>query len=145
MRASRVAGAGGSRSERRRLGAFHERLRVPAGGGELSLSVDAGVRLPAVHLPDAQPVCWRVERCRLTWWAAYSRSSSSVLQSRLAGYGCTIGLTRANLDIVLHYGIYKTAVERRDVSEDWSGRRGSNPRHRAWEARVLPLNYSRVR
>src|SRR5262245_36528158 len=25
-----------------------------------------------------------------------------------------------------------------------SGRRGSNPRHRAWEARVLPLNYSRV-
>ena len=30
-------------------------------------------------------------------------------------------------------------------SEDWSGRRGSNPRHRAWEARVLPLNYSRSR
>src|SRR5688572_19870690 len=29
-------------------------------------------------------------------------------------------------------------------SEGWSGRRGSNPRHRAWEARVLPLNYSRV-
>ena len=28
-------------------------------------------------------------------------------------------------------------------SEGWSGRRGSNPRHRAWEARVLPLNYSR--
>src|ERR1043166_2155152 len=27
----------------------------------------------------------------------------------------------------------------------WSGRRGSNPRHRAWEARVLPLNYSRPR
>jgi hypothetical protein len=27
----------------------------------------------------------------------------------------------------------------------WSGRRGSNPRHRAWEARVLPLNYSRFR
>ena len=28
-------------------------------------------------------------------------------------------------------------------STRWSGRRGSNPRHRAWEARVLPLNYSR--
>src|SRR5689334_6318131 len=27
--------------------------------------------------------------------------------------------------------------------EDWSGRRGSNPRHPAWEAGVLPLNYSR--
>ena len=26
---------------------------------------------------------------------------------------------------------------------DWSGRPGSNRRHRAWEARVLPLNYSR--
>ena len=25
----------------------------------------------------------------------------------------------------------------------WSGRRGSNPRHSAWEADVLPLNYSR--
>src|SRR5262249_44539536 len=25
----------------------------------------------------------------------------------------------------------------------WSGRRGSNPRHQAWEACVLPLNYSR--
>ncbi len=25
----------------------------------------------------------------------------------------------------------------------WSGRRGSNPRHPAWEAGVLPLNYSR--
>ena len=28
---------------------------------------------------------------------------------------------------------------------DWSGRRGSNPRHQAWEACVLPLNYSRPR
>src|SRR5579884_165233 len=27
--------------------------------------------------------------------------------------------------------------------ESWSGRRGSNPRHPAWEAGVLPLNYSR--
>src|ERR687887_259270 len=26
----------------------------------------------------------------------------------------------------------------------WSGRRGSNPRHQAWEACVLPLNYSRM-
>jgi hypothetical protein len=29
------------------------------------------------------------------------------------------------------------------MSEGWSGRPGSNRRHRAWEARVLPLNYSR--
>ena len=29
------------------------------------------------------------------------------------------------------------------LSKGWSGRRGSNPRHRAWESRVLPLNYSR--
>ena len=27
----------------------------------------------------------------------------------------------------------------------WSGRRGLNPRHSAWEADVLPLNYSRSR
>jgi hypothetical protein len=26
----------------------------------------------------------------------------------------------------------------------WSGRRDSNPRHSAWEADALPLNYSRV-
>ena len=25
----------------------------------------------------------------------------------------------------------------------WSGRRDSNPRHSAWEADALPLNYSR--
>ena len=29
------------------------------------------------------------------------------------------------------------------ASKSWSGRRGSNPRHPAWEAGVLPLNYSR--
>ncbi len=27
--------------------------------------------------------------------------------------------------------------------EDWSGRWESNPRHSAWEADVLPLNYAR--
>jgi hypothetical protein len=27
--------------------------------------------------------------------------------------------------------------------ENWSGRRGSNPRRPAWEAGILPLNYSR--
>ena len=27
---------------------------------------------------------------------------------------------------------------------DWSGKRGSNPRHSAWEADALPLNYSRI-
>ncbi len=27
--------------------------------------------------------------------------------------------------------------------ENWSGRPGSNRRHPAWEAGVLPLNYSR--
>src|SRR6185312_16381638 len=29
-------------------------------------------------------------------------------------------------------------------SEGWSGRRGSNPRRPAWEAGILPLNYSRL-
>jgi hypothetical protein len=28
--------------------------------------------------------------------------------------------------------------------EFWSGRRESNPRHSAWEADVLPLNYARA-
>ena len=28
--------------------------------------------------------------------------------------------------------------------EKWSGRRESNPRHSAWEADVLPLNYARA-
>src|SRR3954469_16899576 len=29
------------------------------------------------------------------------------------------------------------------VQGNWSGRRESNPRHTAWEAVVLPLNYAR--
>src|SRR5437667_6817768 len=28
--------------------------------------------------------------------------------------------------------------------ENWSGRRGSNPRHRPWQGRALPLSYSRL-
>ncbi len=32
----------------------------------------------------------------------------------------------------------------RNSKSGWSGRRGSNPRHPAWEAGVLPLNYSRL-
>ena len=27
---------------------------------------------------------------------------------------------------------------------EWSGGRGSNPRHRPWQGRILPLNYRRV-
>src|SRR5437016_3998113 len=30
------------------------------------------------------------------------------------------------------------------VMSGWSGRRESNPRHTAWEAVVLPLNYARM-
>jgi hypothetical protein len=30
-----------------------------------------------------------------------------------------------------------------EMSGGWSGRRESNPRHSAWEADVLPLNYGR--
>ena len=30
------------------------------------------------------------------------------------------------------------------VRKGWSGRRESNPRHSAWEADVLPLNYGRI-
>src|SRR4028118_1020654 len=36
-------------------------------------------------------------------------------------------------------------VEQADLLEgDWSGRWESNPRHSAWEADVLPLNYARI-
>src|SRR5450755_2483328 len=28
--------------------------------------------------------------------------------------------------------------------KSWSGRRGSNPRHRPWQGRALPLSYSRL-
>src|SRR5437588_4939451 len=33
---------------------------------------------------------------------------------------------------------------RESVTKVWSGRRESNPRHTAWEAVVLPLNYARA-
>src|SRR6266566_5133053 len=29
------------------------------------------------------------------------------------------------------------------LGADWSGRRDSNPRHRPWQGRTLPLSYSR--
>ena len=37
----------------------------------------------------------------------------------------------------------QTAGERISREDLWSGRPGSNRRHSAWEADVLPLNYSR--
>jgi hypothetical protein len=37
----------------------------------------------------------------------------------------------------------RPAIDRRP-SRIWSGRRESNPRHTAWEAVVLPLNYART-
>src|SRR5262245_49936983 len=44
---------------------------------------------------------------------------------------------------ILRVACHPSLTQVASVSEGWSGRRGSNPRHRAWEARVLPLNYSR--
>ena len=32
-----------------------------------------------------------------------------------------------------------------DWEENWSGRRGSNPRPRPWQGRALPLSYTRIR
>src|SRR5579863_1132838 len=32
---------------------------------------------------------------------------------------------------------------RKEREQIWSGRRGSNPRHRPWQGRALPLSYSR--
>src|SRR5579864_5384009 len=37
----------------------------------------------------------------------------------------------------------RKALRRRERGKRWSGRPGSNRRHPAWEAGVLPLNYSR--
>ena len=39
--------------------------------------------------------------------------------------------------VTLDFGILSKLLKR------WSGRRGSNPRRPAWEAGILPLNYSR--
>src|ERR1700739_1852014 len=40
-------------------------------------------------------------------------------------------------------GDFLPVVPLKNVSTEWSGRPGSNRRHPAWEAGVLPLNYSR--
>src|SRR3954471_9328507 len=37
---------------------------------------------------------------------------------------------------------FSSPTEARVASEDWSGRRGSNPRPTAWKAVTLPLSYS---
>src|SRR5260221_78270 len=36
-----------------------------------------------------------------------------------------------------------SAESRLGSKKIWSGRRGSNPRHRPWQGRALPLSYSR--
>jgi hypothetical protein len=45
---------------------------------------------------------------------------------------------------VMHPNLHPNRMlDCRYVIEKWSGRPGSNRRHPAWEAGVLPLNYSR--
>ena len=39
--------------------------------------------------------------------------------------------------------VEKASRPRGSSAEIWSGRRGSNPRHRPWQGRALPLSYSR--
>ena len=41
------------------------------------------------------------------------------------------------------FGLAHRSSSSPQARRTWSGRRGSNPRHSAWEADVLPLNYSR--
>ena len=36
-------------------------------------------------------------------------------------------------------------TSRLNIYENWSGRRGSNPRPRPWQGRALPLSYTRIR
>ncbi len=41
-------------------------------------------------------------------------------------------------------GVKLTTLRSPKLLKRWSGRRGSNPRRPAWEAGILPLNYSRL-
>ena len=62
---------------------------------------------------------------------------------RVIRAGVFVSMKRAG-----HTRVVRNARQQRIPSEllrNWSGRPGSNRRHPAWEAGVLPLNYSRPR
>ncbi len=46
--------------------------------------------------------------------------------------------------VVVEFAEPWKSVARFGPRKEWSGRRGSNPRRSAWEADILPLNYSRI-
>src|SRR5207302_9814548 len=54
------------------------------------------------------------------------------------------GLTCQPVHLRAKAGSPAVAHSRFQVSEGWSGRRGSNPRPTAWKAVTLPLSYSRI-
>ncbi len=69
-----------------------------------------------------------------------NRRHPAALAEALLAFLRGLGETRGRSDRAAHGTCHAHPPKR-----EWSGWRGSNPRHSAWEADVLPLNYTRVR
>ncbi len=87
----------------------------------------------AVHRLEGLPTGCSAERGGLRGCAPFHRAlaSESDNGARLGTELCVYGHLR------------NECVRVTDLGESWSGRRESNPRRPAWEAGILPLNYSR--
>ena len=78
------------------------------------------------------------------------REAVTKLELALAGGKLVNAETKLQLPILQANRVFEVNEVKRDEVEcakslkRWSGRRDSNPRRPAWEAGILPLNYSRA-
>ena len=142
-RCARLAGRIGSRADRRAVESSARRLRhsrrlFEAGGRSpvrpvLQVLASQRRSTPASFPPSSSTVAASVASGRVARDARVEGSPSAVeapRKSRPASRGRVRGAGNPS----------RISAE----SREWSGRRGSNPRRSAWEADILPLNYSRT-
>jgi hypothetical protein len=116
---------------------------MDARAGGISEADDAGADLDMIRSAAGHsgiydgPLCPRDDR-QVTHGCAAAPGAPGGIET---GREQTIGNGLGNA------GNASSTVERTidcDHSQIWSGRSGSNRRHTAWEAVVLPLNYARI-
>ena len=115
------------------VGFGHAGADVQDRTGDLVLTKDALCQLSYIGL--------RASTFALSAWAdkVALRPTRSAERSSACASECFDSLTR------LPRRPAGLPAEAGAASEDWSGRRGSNPRPTAWKAVTLPLSYSRLR
>jgi hypothetical protein len=90
-------------------------------------------------VPIPNPSCWNINGRKIWRRGSESNRRIKVLQTSPLPLGY-----RAPSDYVSVPGEKSPTGEGEAIFKNvWSGRRGSNPRHRPWQGRALPLSYSR--